>query len=319
MNNNNPPKLAIVIPCYNEEAVLAYTLDHLRQYLQTLIDNHKITPDSFLYCVDDGSNDQTWSIITTQHQQFPNIKGLKLTKNVGHQNALLAGLLSIKNKIDCVISIDADLQDDVSAMEAMLDQLKAGYDIVYGVRTSRQKDSFFKRVTALTFYHIMKKSGADIVHNHADFRLLSQRVIASLNQYKERNLFLRGIFPLMGYRSTQVYYERHERLLGQSKYTLKKMIMLAWDGITSFSHIPLSLILALGVMSFFLSIVMMIWIFCAKIFTSSAVPGWASIMIPLCFMGGIQLLSIGIIGEYMAKVYLEVKRRPRFIKETELN
>ena len=313
------PRLAIVIPCYNESAVLTHTLNTLHNYLRHLIDTNKIAADSFLYCVDDGSDDDTWQIISHWHKQFSQqIKGLKLAKNVGHQNALLAGLLGVKNKMDCVISIDADLQDDVTAIDAMLDQFKLGYDIVCGIRKSRNKDTLFKRLSALAFYQIMKKSGSDILLNHADFRLLSHRVVLTLSKFKERNLFLRGIIPLMGYRVSQIFYDRVNRVAGESKYTLRKMLSLAWDGITSFSHIPLSLILIFGVMSFLLSILMMLWVVFAKFFATT-VPGWASIMIPICLMGGVQLLSVGVIGEYVAKIYIEVKKRPRFIKDMELS
>lgn len=311
------PRLAIVIPCYNEEAVLPHTLSQLSDYLQSLIINKKITPNSFLYFVDDGSRDNTWGIIATEHREHAHIKGLKLTRNMGHQNALLAGLMGVKNKVDCAVSMDADLQDDVNAIATMLERYHEGFDVVSGVRTARDKDSVFKRLTAHVFYKIMRRSGADIIHNHADFRLINRRVMQALEKFEERNLFLRGIFPLIGLRTAHVYYERQARLLGQPKYTLSKMCSLAWDGMTSFSDIPLKLIMSLGLVSFLMSILMIIWIVCAKVM-GSALPGWASIMIPLCFMGGVQLLSIGVIGEYIAKVYIEVKRRPRYIEELEL-
>lgn len=311
------PRLAIVIPCYNEETVLPHALCQLLDYLKILIEKRLVADNSILFCVDDGSKDDTWVIISAYHQQNPNIKALKLTRNMGHQNALLAGMLTLKDKVDCVVTIDIDLQDDIFAIESMLACFRKGFDIVYGVRTTRDKDTVFKRLTALIFYRIMKQSGADIVHNHADFRLISQRAIESLSHFEERNIFLRGIFPLLGYPSTHVYYERHQRLMGKTQYTLKKMVSLAWDGITSFSQIPLNLILIFGLVSFLMSLGMITWIIIAKLM-SSTVPGWASIMVPLCFIGGIQLLSIGIIGEYIAKVYVEVKRRPRFISEMEL-
>ncbi|MDR3478833.1 MAG: glycosyltransferase family 2 protein [Gammaproteobacteria bacterium] len=316
--SNALPKLAIVIPCYNESEILPLTLEKLSEYLQTLRLSHKIASDSFLYCVDDGSDDSTWHIISTWHKKHPDIKGLKLTRNVGHQNTILAGLLHVKNKVDCAITIDADLQDDITAISRMLDCFGEGNDIVYGVRQSRHQDSFLKRMTAQIFYKVMKRSGADILYNHADFRLLSNRAILTLSRFKERNLFLRGIFPLMGYPVAKVYYDRTNRTAGESKYTLRKMLALAWDGVTSFSHMPLSFILTLGTISFFLSILMVFFVLGAKFFATT-VPGWTSIMIPLCFMGGIQLLSIGIIGEYISKVYTEVKRRPRFIKDEELS
>lgn len=311
------PRLAIVIPCYNEEAVLPHTLQILFNCLFDLIKKGKIAHDSFLYCVDDGSKDQSWQIITDWHQQSDSVKGLKLSRNVGHQNALFAGLMSVKTKVDCAITIDADLQDDVAAIESMIDFFQAGSDIVYGVRQQRDQDSFFKRMTAALFYKIMRQSGANIMPNHADFRLLSKRTLIKLSHFKERNLFLRGIFPLIGYSASYVYYDRRSRLHGETKYTLTKMVALAWDGLISFSHIPLNFILLFGVISFILSLCMMVWVVTAKILAHT-VPGWSSIMIPLCFMGGVQLLSIGILGEYIAKVYLEVKRRPRFIKDVEL-
>jgi glycosyltransferase involved in cell wall biosynthesis len=311
------PRLAIVIPCYNEQEVLPIVFEKLLPYLSTLIKKNKIASDSFLYCVDDGSNDRTWELISQWHKQSHHLKGLKLTRNTGHQNAILAGLTRVRKICDCAITIDADLQDDIEAIEKMLDAFAQGNDIVYGVRQSRTKDSFFKRITASLFYKIMKKSGADVMSNHGDFRLLSSRALATLTKFKERNLFLRGIFPLMGYQVAYVYYDRNCRVAGESKYTLRKMFGLAWEGITSFSHIPLNLIFILGVTSFFMSLILIGMVLSAKIF-SHTVPGWASIMIPICFMGGVQLLSIGIIGEYIAKVYLEVKARPRYIKDMEL-
>jgi len=311
------PRLAIVIPCFNEQSVLPHTLKTLTTIQQQLIEKNQLSPDSFLYCVDDGSEDQTWSIISSAHADNTNIKGLRLARNVGHQNALFAGLMSIRKKVDCVISIDADLQDDASVIKDMIEHFQQGSDIVYGIRQSREKDTLFKRLTAAAFYKIMQRSGAKVLFNHADFRLLSARTLKQLSQFKERNLFLRGVFPLIGFQSSQVYYDRANRTMGESKYTLRKMIGLAWDGITSFTHAPLDFIFALGVTSFFGSILLSIWALTAK-FSSHALPGWTSIMIPVCFMGGVQLLSIGVLGEYIAKVYFEVKRRPRFTKDTEL-
>lgn len=314
---NKKPCLGIIVPCFNEQAMLPHTLNILFHTLTELILKQKINEDSFIYCVDDGSADQTWAVITEWHERHSSIKGLKLSRNFGHQNAVLAGMLSVKNKVDCAITIDADLQDDIAVLETMVDHFHAGDDIVSGVRRARSKDSFFKRMSALAFYKTMKISGAEIIPNHADFRLLSKRVLNKLGQYQERNLFLRGIFPLMGYRNSMVYYDRNDRLFGSTKYPLNKMLALAWDAITSFSHKPLDFILLFGTVSFLLSLLMIVWVIFAK-FLSHSVPGWASIMIPLCFMGGVQLLSIGILGEYIAKIYLEVKRRPRFIKEQEL-
>jgi glycosyltransferase involved in cell wall biosynthesis len=311
------PRLAIVIPCYNEESVLPDSLFKLLALLNELISAHKISADSFLFCVDDGSHDQTWQIIFDLHAQNSLVKGLRLGRNAGHQNALLAGLLNVKDLVDCAVTIDADLQDDLNAIKTMLEHFQEGSDIVYGVRQSRETDTFFKRVTALAFYKLMKRSGSELVFNHADFRLLSRRTMTELNEFQERNIFLRGIFTLIGFKTSIVYYDRNSRLLGETKYTLCKMIALAWDGIISFSHVPLDFILMSGVISFVISILMAIWVLCAKLFSHTVI-GWTSIMVPLCFIGGIQLLSIGIIGEYLAKIYLEVKRRPRYIKDTEL-
>lgn len=311
-------RLAIVIPCYNEQAILADSLEKLLTVLRTLINKQQIHENSFLYCVDDGSEDKTWQIIFDKHAVDKQVKGLRLSRNTGHQNALLAGLLNIKDEIDCVITLDADLQDDVNAIPTMLEHFQRGSDLVYGVRRSRKTDGFFKRLTALAFYKLMKVSGSEIVFNHADFRLLSRRTLEQLNQFNERNLFLRGIFTLIGFKTSEVHYDRTSRLLGETKYTLRKMIALAWDGIISFSHVPLELILVSGVFFFILSLGLTTWVFAAKWF-GHTVPGWSSIMVPLCFMGGIQLLSIGILGQYLAKIYLEVKRRPRYIKDIELH
>lgn len=315
--NTSLPRLAIVIPCFNEQSILTHTLEILSALIQELIQLNNISNDSFLYCVDDGSTDDTWSIIANHHSNNQVVKGLRLARNVGHQNALLAGLMSVKKKVDCVITIDADLQDDISVIKTMIEHYQNGSDIVYGIRQSRNKDSLFKRFTAFVFYKMMQYSGTSVLFNHADFRLLSARTLQQLSRFKERNLFLRGIFPLIGYQSSEVYYDRTDRIIGQSKYTLRKMIGLAWDGISSFTHVPLDFILMIGVISFLGSLLLAVWALTAKFF-SQTVPGWTSIMIPLCFMGGIQLLSIGVIGEYIAKVYLEVKRRPRFIKNKEL-
>jgi glycosyltransferase involved in cell wall biosynthesis len=312
-----PPCLAIVIPCYNEQDILSDTLDKLLDHLQLLRQRNKISVDSYIYCVDDGSEDDTWALIKDWHKKSSRVKGLKLTRNVGQQNALLAGLMHVKNKVTCAVTLDADLQDDYTVIETMLDSFAAGNDIVSGVRKTRTKDDLVKRLTASLFYKVMKKSGADLLAQHADFRLLSNRCIVTLSRYKERNLFLRGIFPIMGYAKSVVLYDRAERLGGTTKYTMRKMIALAWDGITSFSHLPLNLILSLGLFSFGFSVLMALWVVIEK-WHGHTSPGWASIMIPLCFMGGIQLLSIGILGEYIAKVYLEVKNRPRFIKDIEL-
>ncbi len=316
--NLTPPRLAIIIPCYNEQLILPDSLNQLLTLLHELISKKQINEQSFLYCVDDGSQDQTWQIISNKHRADAKVKGLLLSRNTGHQNALLAGLLNIQDQVDCAITIDADLQDDINVIPTMLDHFREGSDIVYGVRRSRKSDGFFKRLTALTFYKLMKHSGSEIVFNHADFRLLSRKIIEQLNHFKESNIFLRGIFSLIGFKTSQVHYDRNSRALGETKYTLRKMIALAWEGLISFSQAPLEFILISGVISFLTSIGIAGWVLCAKMFAYTT-PGWASIMIPLCFIGGVQLLSIGIIGEYLAKIYLEVKGRPRYIKDTELH
>lgn len=316
-HSNQVPRLAILIPCYNEQDVLPHTLEILLTLLKKLCANETIASDSFLYCVNDGSRDGTWQIITEWHKRDSQVKALKLSKNVGHQNALYAGLMHLKNKTDCVVTIDADLQDDPEAIIEMIAQFKKGNELVYGIRASREKDSFFKRFSAKLFYQFIHRSNHDVLVNHADFRLLSNRAIVTLSQFKERNLFLRGIIPLMGYHSSYVYYDRAKRQHGTTKYPLTKMIALAWEGVSSFSHAPLNCIFALGIISFIASIFVLVWAFICK-WQHLTVPGWASIMIPLCFMGGIQLLSVGVIGEYIAKIYIEVKRRPRYIKDEEL-
>ncbi len=311
------PKLAILIPCYNEQDVLPHTLEILLMLLKKLCANNTIAANSFLYCVNDGSRDLTWQIISEKHKSDIQVKGLKLSKNVGHQNALYAGMMQLKNKVDCVVTIDADLQDDPNAIIDMVAQFKKGNDLVYGIRVSRTKDSFFKRFSAKLFYKFIHQSNHDVLVNHADFRLMSNRAIIALSQFKERNLFLRGIIPLIGYHSSYVYYDRAKREHGKTKYPLAKMIALAWEGVASFSHAPLNCIFAIGIISFVSSIFVLVWTIICKL-QHLTVPGWASIMIPLCFMGGIQLLSVGVIGEYIAKIYIEVKRRPRYIKDEEL-
>jgi glycosyltransferase involved in cell wall biosynthesis len=318
MTKTHLPRLAIIVPCYNEQLILPGSLSKLLDLLTRLIQKRQIREDSFLYCVDDGSQDQTWEIIFNKHSTDARVKGLRLSRNTGHQNALLAGLLNVQDQIDCAVTIDADLQDDPNAIEEMLQHFQEGSEIVYGVRISRKTDGFFKRLTALAFYKLMKYSGAETVFNHADFRLLSRRTIEQLSHFKESNLFLRGIFTLIGFKTSKVYYDRGDRALGETKYTFRKMFSLAWEGLTSFSQAPLEFILISGALSFFVSIGLALWVLWSKIF-AHPVSGWASIMVPLCFIGGIQLLSIGIIGEYLAKIYLEVKSRPRYIKDIELH
>ncbi len=305
--------LSIVVPCYNEEEVLPETAKRLTGLLGRLQHSGKISENSKIYFVDDGSKDRTWEVIEALSETYPAVHGLKLSRNRGHQNALLGGLFTAEG--DALVSIDADLQDDIDAIEEMVDAYHEGYDIVYGVRKARTTDTPFKRATAEGFYKLMHLMGVDIVFNHADFRLMSRRAVEELKQYPEVNLFLRAMVPLIGYPSTQVYYDRAERFAGESKYPLKKMLAFAWDGITSFSVVPLRLITATGFIIFIASILISLWAVGIKLFTDDAVPGWASTVLPIYFIGGIQVFSIGIVGEYIGKMYLETKRRPRFIIE----
>lgn len=308
--------LSIVVPCYNEEEVLGETASRLLALREKLLKNDKINAQSSIYFVDDGSKDRTWEMIESLCAAHTPIRGIKLSRNRGHQNALLAGLFSAEG--DALVSIDADLQDDVNAIEEMVDAYKKGSAIVYGVRSRRDTDTAFKRSTAEGFYKLMHLMGVDIVYNHADYRLLDRTVIEHLKTYKEVNLFLRGIIPLIGFSSTSVYYERSERFAGESKYPLKKMLSFAWDGITSLSITPLRMITAAGFLIFFATLVMSAWVLGVKLFSSEAVPGWTSTVLPIYFIGGIQLLSLGIVGEYIGKIYLETKERPRFIIEKSL-
>ena len=304
-------KLYVVIPCYNEEEVLKETTKRLDIKLHDLIKAKKISSDSKVMYVNDGSKDKTWEIIKSISESNELFTGISLSRNRGHQNALLAGLMTAKEYADVVISMDADLQDDINAIDKMLDKYLDGCDVVYGVRSSRKKDSWFKKTTAECFYKFMKLMGVDVVYNHADYRLASKRVLLDLNGYKEVNLFLRGIFPLIGYKSDVVYYERAERFAGQSKYPLKKMLSFAWDGISSFSTKPLSLILDLGIIIMLISIIIMIYMIVGKIM-GNTIEGWTSITISIWFIGGLQMVSIGIIGEYLGKIYMETKGRPRY-------
>ncbi len=306
--------LSIVVPCYNEEEVLEETASRLTGLLDRLAAEGKISAASKIYFVDDGSKDRTWELIAQLNETCPSVHGIKLSRNRGHQNALLAGLYTAEG--DALISIDADLQDDVNVIEKMVERFHEGYEIVYGVRKARKTDSFFKRATAEGFYKIMHLMGVDIVFNHADYRLMSRRAVEELKHYHEVNLFLRAMVPMIGFRSTSVYYDRAERFAGESKYPLKKMLAFAWDGITSFSVVPLRLITTTGVLIFIASIFISLWVLWIKLFTDDAVPGWASTVLPIYFIGGIQVFSIGIVGEYIGKMYMETKRRPRFIIET---
>ena len=303
--------LSVVVPCYNEEAVLEETHKHLEKLLTDLIKEGKISQKSFILFVDDGSTDSTWDIIkkTAAGNEF--VSGIRLAANAGHQNALFAGLMTAKEKSDVVISVDADLQDDISVIGEMLDKYKNGSDIVYGVRKSRKSDSFYKRNSALLFYKFMNIMGAKTVYNHADFRLMSKRALDELENYGERNLFLRGIVPLIGYKTDYVYYDRLERVAGESKYSTKKMLKFALDGITSFSVRPMYFISGLGTVMVFLSIAAAIYSLVSYL-SGNAVAGWTSMILSLWFIGGMILLSIGIVGQYIGKIYIEVKNRPRY-------
>ena len=309
---NKLPILYIVVPCYNEEEVLYETTKQLKLKIKEIIKTKKISNQSRIMYVNDGSKDNTWSIIQEINSKEELFTGISLSRNRGHQNALLAGLLTAKNHADIIISMDADLQDDINAIDDMIDKYYEGYDIVYGVRSTRKKDSFFKRFTAETFYKFMNVLGVDCIYNHADYRLTTKRVIEEFSNFKEVNLFLRGIFPLVGFKSSVVYYERNERFAGTSKYPLKKMFNFAWDGITSFSIKPLRLICTLGLLILFISISIMIYSIVRKL-TGNTVPGWTFLSISIWFIGGIQMISIGIIGEYIGKIYQETKARPRYI------
>lgn len=310
--------LYIVIPCYNEEEVILETTKRLKEKLSKLIKNKTISNKSRVMYVNDGSKDNTWNLIEEINKKEEYFTGISLSRNRGHQNALLAGLMTAKEYADVIISMDADLQDDINAIDEMLIKYKEGNDIVYGVRNSRKKDSFFKKTTAEFFYKFMKFLGVDVIYNHADYRLTSKRVLNNLENYKEVNLFLRGIIPLIGYKSDIVYYERDKRFAGESKYPLKKMLNFAWDGITSFSIKPLRFICILGFMILFVSIAIMIYTLIRKI-SGNTIDGWAFLSISIWFIGGLQMISIGIIGEYIGKMYNETKQRPRYIVERNLN
>ena len=304
-------KLGIVCPCYNEHEVLLQSGERLTALLDGLVAKQKIAPDSFVLLVNDGSRDNTWQLIKQLHNDNRYFRGVNLAKNVGHQNAIMAGMMTAKDHCDAVITIDVDLQDDLSAIERMIDKYHEGYDIVYGVKVSRQGDSFLKKNTALMFYKFQQAMGVKAVYNHADFRLMSRRTLQQLSHFEERNLYLRGLIPMIGYPSTTVEDVISARTAGQSKYTLKKMFTLAADGITSFSTKPISLILTAGIFCLLVSVGMFIYVLCSY-FEHLAVPGWPSIMLSIWFIGGLLLLSIGIIGEYIGKIYIEVKHRPLY-------
>ena len=304
--------LYIVVPCYNEEEVLPETARRLREKLEQLMGEGKISPQSRVLFVNDGSRDGTWSVIQGLHRDCPLFSGADLSRNRGHQNALLAGLMTAKDRSDMVISMDADLKDDINAVDAMVDKFHEGCDIVYGVRSSRARDSFFKRTTAEGFYRVMNFLGAETVFNHADYRLMSRRALEGLAQFREVNLFLRGIVPLIGYNAGYVAYERGERFAGESKYPLKKMLSFALEGITSLSTKPIRYITLLGFLVFLVSILMLVYSV-VRWAHGDTVIGWASVICSVWAIGGLILLSLGVIGEYIGKIYLETKGRPRFL------
>lgn len=305
-------RLAIVVPCYNEEEVLKLASKALREVLEGLIQKGKIAADSFILFVNDGSRDRTWELIEEEHAAWPGqVSGVKLAGNVGHQFALTAGLITAKDMSDVTISIDADLQDDVDVIEEMIDKFHQGNDIVYGVRRERKTDTFFKRTTAQAFYRLMGAMGVKTVYNHADFRLMSKRAVEEFSKYKETNLFLRGMMPLIGYQTDSVYYDRKERAAGESKYPLKKMLALAFNGISSFSVKPISMILGLGLLIVLISLLALVYALISY-FTGHVVAGWTSLILSIWFLGGLQLLAVGMVGQYIGKIYIEVKHRPRY-------
>lgn len=315
-NTNN--LLYMAIPCYKEEEVLHETAKRLQDKYQQLIEQGKIHPNSRVVFINDGSTDRTWEIIQELHQENKMFSGINLSRNRGHQNALLSGLYTVKDLADMVISMDADLQDDINAMDQMIDKYLEGYDVVYGVRSKREKDTFFKRFTAEGFYKLTNFLGSEVVFNHADYRLMSKRALDGLTQFKEVNLFLRGIVPMIGYPSTTVSYERNERFAGESKYPLGKMLSFAIQGITSLSVKPIRFVTTIGFSVFFISIIMLIFIL-TEYFLGYTVAGWSTIVVSVWALGGIQLMALGVIGEYIGKIYLESKERPRFIVEDFIN
>lgn len=315
---NKSVNLYVVVPCYNEEEVLNETSRQMLELFDKMKRVELINNKSRIVFVDDGSKDRTWSIIDTLSREHTEIAGIKLAHNAGHQNALYGGLMTVKDQCDCAISIDADLQDDISVIPEMVRKFRNGCDVVYGVRNRRDTDTFFKRTTAVMFYKLMNLMGVKIVFNHADYRLMSRRALDALSEFEERNMFLRGMVPLVGYRSDCVYYDRNERFAGESKYPLKKMLSFAFDGITSFSISPIRMISAFGTIVCVIAVIMAVYALVEKLLGNTGA-GWASLMMSIWFIGGVQLLSVGLIGEYIGKLYKEVKRRPRFIIEAYIN
>ncbi|MEH7608723.1 glycosyltransferase family 2 protein, partial [Priestia megaterium] len=313
----NRPILTIVVPCYNEEEVFTETSFQLTTVIKELINERLVSSESTILFVDDGSKDSTWSLIEKESCSNLFVKGLKLARNVGHQNALLAGLEAAHKQSDCVISIDADLQDDISVIRTFVEKYWLGYEVVYGVRDSRETDTFFKRTTAVGFYRFMNRLGIQLVQNHADFRLMSKRALGELMKYKEGNVFLRGLVPLVGFRSTEVTYDRKERTAGESKYPLKKMLAFAFDGITSFSVAPIRLLTLLGGASFLFSIAFGIYALIQKYLDHTQI-GWTSLILSIWLVGGLQLMGMGLVGEYIGKIFNEVKQRPKYAIERDL-
>ncbi len=310
-------RLFLVIPCYNEEEVLTETVKRLTDKLERMMAKGLVSSDSRMLFVNDGSKDRTWQMLQQAHKENPLVAAVHLSRNKGHQNALLAGLMTALPHCDLTISLDADLQDDLEVLDQFVDAYHNGCDVVYGVRNSRQTDTAFKRNTALAFYKVMELFGAEVIYNHADYRLMSKAALAALSEFREVNLFLRGIVPLVGFQSTTVTYDRGERFAGESKYPLKKMLAFAMEGITSFSIKPIRMITALGVCIFLASLVMLVYSVIVWILQQTE-PGWSSLIVSVWAIGGLQLLSIGVIGEYIGKIYLETKARPRYIIETVL-
>ena len=313
----NAPKLFIVIPCYNEQEALPITAKRLVELTDDMLKKGLIDPKSRIVLVDDGSKDDTWKVITELHEGDSRFEGVKLAHNAGHMNALWAGMTLSVERCDCVITIDADLQDDVNAMYGFLEEYRKGADVVYGVRSSREKDTFFKRNTAQGFYKMMAGLGVEMVYNHADYRLLSKRALAALLSFGEVNMFLRGMVPMLGFKTAKVYFERGERVAGESKYPLKKMIAFAAEGVTSLSNKPIRWVLGLGAVCALLGVVMAVYVIVSLV-RGHTVAGWASMMMSIWLLGGLQLMALGVIGEYVGKVYMETKRRPKFILEEHL-
>jgi len=311
------PVLTVVVPCYNEEEVLPITMPRLHGMLAEMIASQLVSSKSRILFVDDGSSDRTWELIYKESLHNEHVKGLKLAANAGHQNALLAGIFTARDASDCIVSIDADLQDDISAIPEFIRRYNEGCEVVYGVRKSRVKDTWFKRSTAEGFYRLMAKMGVSLVYNHADFRLLGKRAVAELERFREANMFLRGVVPLIGFKSAEVYYDRCEREAGESKYPLRKMLAFAFDGITSFSVTPIRLVLMVGIASSIISILSGVYFLFLKLFGNTQT-GWTSLIISIWLIGGLQLSAIGLIGEYIGKIYKESKQRPKFIVDIDL-